>query len=641
MKANINESYLRSFFGISADKEGDAEAAEVISRLERLQYTDGQNIITIDDEPDGMYFLESGTATVLDRGGEQLNIMHEGQCFGEYAVLSGERRMSTVRSLGRTVVFRLGNDDVMEILSRHPKVYGEFMKKVYDQVSGKHTQLLTLSRMKRGVLQAPENDTPLTHKKLLIQYGALAVIFVLCYFLIPGYINIPLFIPPLLLMTAYVIYTRRTVESLVVSGMLAAVLLFRNGLSVSYTDSLMKTMENEGNVFTVLVMALMGGMVELTEASGAVTAFKKLADSRLHEKRKARLALIGVMAVTAIDDCLNMLCASTSLRTVNDEMRIPREDSSLMLSMLPTCLSSFLPFSLWGIFVIANISTVPGVDSFSLLCKAIPLNFFAILTVLLMLAFCFGKLPRSGQLKSAEKRVDEGGKLWPEGSENYLVTEDPRIWGKIRNLLLPVVVLGVTSAVMRSIFSGSFVADSACGLIATLIFMFFFYCWQKLMSPAQFIDRLVTGIQNMTLPIILYLLSMCFSSLLEQEDMGEFLNNTVTGLSSVSKLMPAVMFLVFTLLTVALGSSWAMYAIAFPLGLRFAIVLGLNMPLCAGAICAAGIAGEKCCIFTSDSLSVGIAAGCDPDAVLKARMPYSIVISLLTLLAYAAAGFLV
>jgi O-antigen/teichoic acid export membrane protein len=68
------------------------------------------------------------------------------------------------------------------------------------------------------------------------------------------------------------------------------------------------------------------------------------------------------------------------------------------------------------------------------------------------------------------------------------------------------------------------------------------------MSPAQFIDRLVTGIQNMTLPIILYLLSMCFSSLLEQEDMGEFLNNTVTGLSSVSKLMPAVMFLVFTLL---------------------------------------------------------------------------------------------
>ena len=35
-------------------------------------------------EPDGMYFLESGTAVVLDREGEQINVLREGQYFGEY-----------------------------------------------------------------------------------------------------------------------------------------------------------------------------------------------------------------------------------------------------------------------------------------------------------------------------------------------------------------------------------------------------------------------------------------------------------------------------------------------------------------------------------------------------------------------------
>ena len=160
------------------------------------------------------------------------------------------------------------------------------------------------------------------------------------------------------------------------------------------------------------------------------------------------------------------------------------------------------------------------------------------------------------------------------------------------------------------------------------------------MTPDEFTDNLVTGIQGMVLPILLYLLTMCFSSLLEQESIAAFLSDTVLDLGAVSRLMPAVFFLVFTLLTMALGSSWAMYAIAFPLAMRFAQPLGLSLPLCAGAICSAGIAGEKNCPFTSDSLSVGLAIGCDPDKVLKVRLPYSAMISVLSLLLFIVAGYI-
>ncbi len=637
---SIDDSFLRDFFGIEQGPAGVAELEEVRSKLTRLQFTNGQDICTIDGEADGMFFLESGTAVVLNRDGEQVNLLRKGQYFGEYAVLSGERRLSTVRSLGRTVVYRLGNEDMMEILHRHPGIYGELMKRVYHQVSGKHSQLMALSRMQRGILMAPENKKPLSPLRILWQYGLLAAIFIASVLLIPEESLAPVFLLPMVLMLVHVLLTRRTLESLIVAGMLAALLVYRGGLSGSYVDALMDTMASLDNVFTVLVMSLMGSVISLIEASGAVTAFRKLVDRSVRSQKGARFALLGILAVTAIDDCLNMTCAATGLRSVADEQKIPREDTGLLLSFLPTTLCSFLPLSLWDIFVIGSMNPAVGGNSVALFCRSIPFNFFSLITVAAMVLFCFGLLPRSRSLRAAKERVRNGGELWPEGSERYLIRDDTEVWGKIRNLLLPVIVLAISSLLVRSLRSGSFVVDSACGLVVTLVFMFVFYCAQGVLTPDQFFDHLVSGIQSMVLPIVLYLLTMCLTSLLKSAEMGLYFDQAVLALEMMAPLLPSVLFFVSTLLTIALGSSWAMYVIGFPTAIRLASVMGLSIPLCAGAICAAGIAGEKLCVFTSDSLSIGNAIGCDPGKILSVRMPYSICFFLVSLLLYIVAGFL-
>ena len=640
MAKRIDDDYLRSFFGLGDTDEDVKELEEIRSRLIRQQYKDREDICTIDALPDGMFFLESGVALVLDRDGEQINVMHEGQYFGEYGVLAQQRRLSTVRSRGRTVVYKLTNEDMMEILRRHPELYGEFMKRVYSQVSRKHTQLLTLSRMQRGVLRTPENRAPLSKRQMLIQYGILIVIFLLSAILIPADTTLPVFLLPLVLMLVYVLITRRTLESLIVAGLLAALLVYRLGLAASYTDALMAAMGSPDNVFTVLVMALMGGMVTLIEASGAVTAFKKLADRRVKSRRGTLLATLGILAVTAIDDALNLLCASGSLRNAADEQRLPREDSGLLLSFLPTVLCSFFPFSLWGIFVIGSIVPAYGGGSFGLFCRSIPLNFFSIVALLACVLFCFGLLPRNGALKEARKRVEEGGELWPAGSERYIPQEEEQFWGSLWNLLLPVILLAVTSLTVRSIHTGSFAADSACGLTATIMLMFLLYCGQGLLSPEEFMEHLVRGIQNVALPIILYLLTMCFAALLQEESLGLVFDQAVLFAGSFTGVIPAALFVLFTMLTLALGSSWAMFVIGFPVAIHLGMRAGLPLALCTGAICAAGIAGEKCCAFTSDSLSVGSAIGCDPDKLLAVRLPYSVGFSLISAVLYLIAGFL-
>ncbi|MBR4345159.1 MAG: cyclic nucleotide-binding domain-containing protein [Lachnospiraceae bacterium] len=640
-EGKINYTYLKDFFGIDDTPEGIDDIKKLSSRLIKVKYENGQDICTIDEDADGMYFLESGTAVVLDRNGEQINIMHEGQYFGEYGVLAKQKRLSTVRSLGRTVLYKLNAEDMMVFISKYPDIYGNMMKKVYGQVSGKHSQILALSGMRKGILRHPSNNVPMSKLQMLLQYGSLLLIYILSALFIPSDTSFPLFILPLVLMLGYVMITKRTIESLVVASILAAILVYRNGISAGYTDAIMSTMANLDNVFTVLVMALMGGMVNLIAASGAVTAFKKRADRSINSQKKAFFFSLGIMTATAIDDGLNMLCASTATGQASKTVKIEREKLGLFYSMLPTVLSSFFPLSLWGIFVIGTLKVSVKENAVTGFIQSVPFNFFSIITVLAMLLLCVNKLPKNNLLKNAEKRIKNGGNLWPEGSEKYLSTEEPEMWGKIFNIMIPIVVLAVSSLLIRSITNGNFMVDSACGLMAALLIMFILYCMQGLMSPEQFVENLITGIANSALPIILYLLTMCFSSLLEQLSLTGYFADVISTFEGIRPLLPCVFFLASVLLTIALGSSWAMYAIAFPIALNITYSLGLNPYLCIGAISSAGIAGEKICAFTSDALNVGTAIGCNPDTICRTRVFYGIAFTGIVSILYLIAGFII
>ncbi|MCR5685847.1 MAG: cyclic nucleotide-binding domain-containing protein [Lachnospiraceae bacterium] len=637
----ITDKYLADFFGIDDSEQGQAELADIRKKLVRQQYENGTDVCVIDEEPDGMFFLETGTAIVLGREGEQLNILHEGQYFGEYGVLSGNKRLSTVRSLGRTIVFKLESDDMMEILSRHPEIYGKLMKRVYGQVSRKHSQILELSGLRKGILQHPRNETPMSKGQMAVQYGILALVYLAAYFIpLPGG-SFPVFLFPLGLMLVYVVLTKRTLESLVASIILAAVLLYKEGVSAGFVDAVMDTMELEDNVFTVLVMALMGGMIQLITASGAITAFKKMVDKKIHGQNETMLAACGIMTATCIDDGLNMSCAALATNSSAKEHMIPREKLALIYSLLPTALCSFMPLSLWGIFVIGTLTATVRAQDIQLFCRSIPFNFFSILTVAAILMLCFGRLPLSRKLKHADARVESGGTLWPAGSEKYLNVLEPEMWGKIYNIMLPILVLAISSLAVRSILAGRFIVDSACGLVVTLLFMFLLYCAQGLMTPEQFMEHLVTGIANTTLPIIMYLLTICFANLLDALSLENYFLGIVEHVRGFGFMLPAFIFITSMLLTVVLGSSWSMYAIVFPIAIHMAGGLGIDLALCVGAVCGAGIAGEYNCMFTVNALDVGTVIGCDPGAVRSVRMTYSIALTLITALLYLAAGVLV
>ncbi len=348
MSERINDKYIRNFFDIEDTEEGKKVLAGIKAGLKKLVFKNNEDICTVDTDGDGMFFIESGTVLVLDAEDTQINILHAGQYFGEYAVLSGEKRLSTVRSKGRTVVYKMESDDLLGFLYEHPDIYGKFMKRDYSQLSTKHSQVVALTGMRKGILTHPDNSRPLSKKQMLIQYGSLFLVYMAAVFLVPQDTKAPVFLLPLLTMIVYVLITKRTIESLVASGILAAILVYRAGLFAGYADSLMDTMGAPDNVFTVLVMALMGGMIELIVSCGGVTAFEKTAARFSKTPRSIFLTSLGIMAITSVDDGLNMMTASYASYNPAKKTGVVREKLALFYSMLPTVLSSFFPLSLWS-----------------------------------------------------------------------------------------------------------------------------------------------------------------------------------------------------------------------------------------------------------------------------------------------------
>jgi len=636
----INKETICSFFRIENNEVNQEEISNIQGLFEYVVFKHDETIIQIDDQPDYMYYLESGVAAVYDREEKQVNLMHQGVFFGEYGALTGEKRLTTVKAEGKVSVFTIERNKLMEIMAKYPSLFSETMKRLYDQISNKHGKLIELSKTSRGKIQSKDNGKPLSKKQMLLQYGSIALIFILSLLVPSGETKSPVFLLPLCMMIAFALITRRTVESLIISSIYAALLSTKMHMIAGYTDALMNTMVDKGNVFTVLVMALMGGFVTLIEASGSLTGFKKLVSAKIKTKKGSLFASILVLMITAVDDCLNMLCASTSMRGSFDKCKVSREESSMLMSFLPITLCSFVPVSLWGIYIVANINTGDKGNDFAVFCKSIPFNFYSIIAVVAMILLCLGKLPKSKLLKAGVERVEKGGNLYPEGSYDYLYNDEDDLCGKTLNLLLPIFTLAISSLAVKSISNSCFIVDSACGLIFTLLVMMIHYCGQKLMSPEEFMDNLVTGIQSMVLPIAIYLITMCFSMLLGSLNMNYHFDEAAMLLSGIPWIIPGVLFFLCMMLTTLLGSSWAMYVLGFPLALSLVSITGINLELCLGAVCAAGIAGEKNCLITGDATVVATALGINPSTVLKLRFKYSTIFSAIALGFYLIAGLL-
>lgn len=76
----------------------------------------GENIITINDVPDGVYFIDRGEVVTLNEEGEEIALLSAGTIFGEMAYFSEEkRRTATVMARTDVAIRRISSEDFQKL----------------------------------------------------------------------------------------------------------------------------------------------------------------------------------------------------------------------------------------------------------------------------------------------------------------------------------------------------------------------------------------------------------------------------------------------------------------------------------------------------------------------------------------------
>ena len=256
----------------------------------------------------------------------------------------------------------------------------------------------------------------------------------------------------------------------------------------------------------------------------------------------------------------------------------------------PKCI--LIPLNGWGAYVIGLLAAEGIPKPVSLLVATIPMNFYAILSLLLVLAVVWFDLDY-GPMRRAERRTREEGKLLADGATPLVSSEvsmaGPRegIPERAVNMVLPLVCMVLTVFfVLYATGNGDMMTGDGSkailwGVIVGLLVGAIAYRIQGIMTLPELSDSLIEGIKGLTPLVVILALAFTIAATTRALGTGEF----VAGAAEATLhpgFVPALIFCLACFIAFSTGTSWGTFAIMIPIVLPMARILDLNLPLALG-----------------------------------------------------------
>ncbi len=439
---------------------------------------------------------------------------------------------------------------------------------------------------------------------------------------------------PILTLIIGVVITKKMTEMLLLSTLVGAVIIFRGGFFSGYISLLYGTISAESYQFLFLILLGFGPFITLFEKSGAMMGFSKIMSKLARTKKLALFStwLLGI--IIFIDDYLNALTVSASMKHITDRLGIPREHLAYTVNSMGACVCVLIPFTSWAAFAIGCMGNFNM--GFYDYIKTIPYMFYPWIAIVISLLLGIGLFPKIGPMKKAYVRVENGGTTTlpvvedgPKPIINIESAEDVAPGNPI-NFILPVIVL-----VAAMIFFNN---DLIHGLIAGLITQAILYIGQKIMKPVAFVNGFMEGITNMANLIFVILIGFTLAGINEQLGFSEYMIDVFTR-NIHPAFLPAITFILSALVAFASGSFWALVVIAAPVFIPLAQNLGMN-PLILVAGIMSGIAlGSQACFYSDAVFMTAAGTGVSNVPQVKAALPYVGIGTAIAIIGFLIVGF--
>ncbi len=468
-------------------------------------------------------------------------------------------------------------------------------------------------------------------------------------------------VPPLIAIVLALI-TKEVYSSLFI-GILAGALLHSNFNIVGTVDSLV----NEGLIASVsgtagifVFLVILGIMVALINKTGGSAAFGKWASTHIKTKIGASLATFVLGVLIFIDDYFNCLTVGSVMRPVTDANKISRAKLAYLIDATAAPICMIAPISSWAAAVSEYTSGVvvngEEISSLALFIKAIPYNFYSILTLVFIVAITLMKFDY-GPMKKHELNALNGD-LFTNGGEVLAVEEAEKgnKKGKVIDLILPIAFLIVIS-IFALIYVGGFFGgdydkdfvgsfgntDATVGLplsgIVTLVVTVIYLICRRLVSFKEAMACIPKGFFAMVPAILILTMATALKNMTGLLGSDVFVESALAGAGTLHSFLPAIIFLVACGIAFATGTSWGTFGILIPIVLSVfpagseLMIIGMSACL-AGAVC-----GDHCSPISDTTIMSSAGAQCEHVNHVSTQLPYSITVAAVSFVAYLITGF--
>lgn len=438
----------------------------------------------------------------------------------------------------------------------------------------------------------------------------------------------------ILCIVIFAVKTRKCVEALLAGTLVASVILYGKDFLSDWCALAQSTLSD--NVWIILACGLFGSLIALLQESKGSFGFSKVISKVCDTERKTLLTTFLMGVLIFVDDYLNVLSIGVSMKGTYDKRKLPREALAYMLDSTGAPVCVLLPFSTWAVFYaslfadqnsVMALGFTSGINAYI---HAIPFCFYPIITLVIVLLFCLGIMPKLGAMKQAYVRVAETGKVYSDASRkfNHDVRKGYEEEGNIWDFVIPMVVLVVLAIVT---------SDLLLSVVAAIMICFVLYVPRKVILFDNFFEILVKGFADMLSILMLLVIAFMLQNLTDKMGMTDFI---VTGLEPLLKgaFFPAIAFVLVALLCFATGSFWGMSAVVAPIVFPLGAAIGANPVLIMAAIISGGAFGSHACFYADATLLASSGAGIENMEHSLSQLPYVLIASGLSLLLFVICG---
>ena len=406
------------------------------------------------------------------------------------------------------------------------------------------------------------------------------------------------------------------------------------------------------NIGILIFLVILGIMVSIMNKAGGSAAYGKWASKKIKSKTGAMLSTVALGVLIFVDDYFNCLTVGSVMKPVTDKFKISRAKLAYIIDATAAPICIIAPISSWAAAVTSSTEGT-AIDGFKMFIQAIPYNFYALLTIFMLIMLAVMKFD-FGSMKKMEK-LAEGGDLFGglEKAENDNINVSSK--GRVFDLIIPVLVL-IISCITAMVYTGGFFdgesfvtafanCDASVGLVlgsfVALVITFLLYIPRRVISFKEFASSIPEGFKAMVAPILILTFAWTLSGFCRDSlGAGDFVSAFVEGHAAASALLPAIMFLIALGLAFATGTSWGTFGILIPIIIAIfpemseILVISISASL-AGAVC-----GDHISPISDTTIMASAGAECNHIQHVSTQIPYALTAAAVSFISYVLAGFI-